>query len=78
MHSTLPNSRDEFWINGGKNGLIFAADTAAVSKLGHITRYPGREQTTAIALPTAGGKIPAHRLLHQGPCSRDEVDFEPR
>ncbi|MCJ1469735.1 hypothetical protein MMC07_008376 [Pseudocyphellaria aurata] len=78
VHVTLPDSADEYWIQGGKNGLIFAADTAAVSKLGHITDYPGREQTTAIALPTAGGVIPAHRVLHQGACPRDEVDFAPR
>ncbi|KAL8652969.1 MAG: hypothetical protein Q9226_004035, partial [Calogaya cf. arnoldii] len=50
-------------IKGGKDGLIIAADTAAVSKQGHDTKYPSDEETTAIQIPTADGKVPPHTVL---------------
>ena len=72
---TLPCSSTTAVINGGKYGLIFAADTAAASKLGHYTKYPlPSEQTFGIAFPTADGKIPSHRVLHQGQCTENELN----
>ena len=70
---TLPNSEDEAWIRGGKNGLIIAADTAAVSEEGHITSYPSKKETLALQIPTADGLLPMHRVLHQGACRKSEM-----
>ncbi|KAN0133339.1 hypothetical protein V8E53_008779 [Lactarius tabidus] len=71
-HITLPNSTDEAYVNGGKNGLLFAADTSDVSTLGHSTNYPSREETRAIQIPT-GGSIPSHTVLYSGPCCGKEL-----
>ncbi|KAM7201343.1 hypothetical protein V8F33_003443 [Rhypophila sp. PSN 637] len=60
-------------ITGGGFGLIFAADTKNVSKVGHITRYPGITETVGIQIPTKDGEIPMHKVLHRGPCSAYEV-----
>ncbi|KAL8665070.1 MAG: hypothetical protein Q9168_007779 [Polycauliona sp. 1 TL-2023] len=60
-------------IKGGRDGMIIAADTAAVSKQGHDTKYPSGKQTTAIQIPTADGKVPAHTVLHAGPCGKKEL-----
>jgi hypothetical protein len=64
---TLPNSTDSVYIPGGANGLIFAADTAARSTLGHTTIYPSSAETRVLQIPT-GGVVPNHSLLHEGPC----------
>ncbi|MCJ1251769.1 hypothetical protein MMC30_009007 [Trapelia coarctata] len=72
-HITLPNSTAEAWVHGGRNGLIIAADTAAVSTLGHITTYPSEEQTLGLVVPTAGGEVPPHVVLHEGPCCTSEM-----
>lgn len=72
---TLPCSSATAVVKGGKYGLIFAADTAAVSKLGHYTKYPSEsEQTVGIAFPTADGKVPSHTVLHQGQCTEEEMN----
>lgn len=72
-HITLPNSNLEAYVQGGKNGLIIAADTAAVSTLGHITEYPSKQETIALQIPTAGGVAPAHTVLHEGACLGSEM-----
>src|SRR6266436_6090503 len=64
---TLPNSTVEAYVPGGKHGFIFAADTAAVSELGHSTNYPSSHKTIALQIPT-GGIIPQHKVLFSGPC----------
>ncbi|KAI9879906.1 MAG: hypothetical protein M1830_006573 [Pleopsidium flavum] len=74
-HITLPNSKQEAWIHGGQHGLIIAADTAAVSKEGHITKYPSKKETTALQIPTAEEAVPEHIVLHEGACQRSEVHF---
>ena len=65
---SLPNSPQTATIRGGKNGLIFAADTDAVSKLGHTTRYPSEQETIGLSIRTAGGVVPPHTVLYDGPC----------
>ncbi|KAL8728278.1 MAG: hypothetical protein Q9166_005519 [cf. Caloplaca sp. 2 TL-2023] len=67
---SVPGSGESAMIKGGKDGLIIAADTADVSKKGHDTRYPTAEQTNAIQIPTADGKVPAHTVLYSGPCKK--------
>lgn len=71
-HITLPNSTVDAYVPGGKNGFIFAADTAAVSATGHSTNYPSDCETIALQIPT-GGTIPKHNVLHPGPCEQAEV-----
>lgn len=73
MHITLPDSTQEAWIRGGKNGLVISADIAAISKDGHITEYPSNEETVALVIPTLGGEVPGHSVLHDGPCLGDEM-----
>lgn len=70
----MPCSNQEVWIKGGAGGLILATDIADVSKRGHITTYPSDIKTVAIAIPTADGEVPAHTLLHDGPCEGDELN----
>lgn len=71
---TFPCNSATAVVKGGKYGLIFAADIAAVSKLGHYTRYPSDEQTVGITFPTVDGKIPSHTVLHHGQCTEDELN----
>ncbi|KAK7754565.1 hypothetical protein SLS62_003347 [Diatrype stigma] len=60
-------------VAGGQFGLIFAADTADLSKKGHRTQYLGITETVALQIPTADGKVPEHSLLHMGPCGANET-----
>jgi len=77
IHITLPNTTicptTEAWIQGGKYGLIIAADTANVSKYGHITTYPGDAVTIAMQIPFKPGYIPEHTVLYPGPCHYNEI-----
>ncbi|KAL8800034.1 MAG: hypothetical protein Q9200_007371, partial [Gallowayella weberi] len=61
---SLPTSTDKATITGGANGLILAADIAAVSKLGHTTVYPSKDQTVGVTIPVAGNRVPEHKVLH--------------
>lgn len=70
-HITLPNSTVDAYVHGGKDGFIFAADTAAVSG-GHLTNYPSNSETVALQIPT-GGTIPQHNVLYSGPCKPTEL-----
>lgn len=71
---SLPNFTATATIYGGGNGLILAADTKNVSTLGHRTVYPSKEETVVIQIPTRDNEIPTHRVLHAGPCKRNEMD----
>ncbi|KAH8200811.1 hypothetical protein TruAng_005048 [Truncatella angustata] len=71
---TLPeNNSAKAYVTGGEFGLIFAADTADVSRLGHRTQYPGITETIAIQIPTKDNRVPAHTCLYDGACSAGEV-----
>jgi len=69
-HITFPDSSDEAYVVGGKDGFIFAADTSSVSAKGHFTNYPSNQETRVLQIPT-GGTIPNHTVLHSGPCIGD-------
>jgi hypothetical protein len=73
VHIRIPNSTTEAWIQGGKYGFIVAADTKGVSKLGHITDFPGGDDTVIAQFPTIGGKMPEHVVLYDGPCGLAEL-----
>lgn len=70
-HVTLPYpastnaSKDEAWILGGPDSLLVANDVLGT---GHITTYPSDEKTIGLQIPFAGGLIPPHRILYEGPC----------
>ncbi|EJD36632.1 hypothetical protein AURDEDRAFT_188330 [Auricularia subglabra TFB-10046 SS5] len=68
-HISLPHGNDSAFVLGGANGFLFAADTAAVSKDGHLTVYPSDEPTRALQIPTANGRVPPHKVIHAGPCT---------
>ncbi|KAL9111390.1 MAG: hypothetical protein Q9227_004267 [Pyrenula ochraceoflavens] len=70
---TLPDSDEKVVIEGGADGLIIAADTADVSEKGHITKYPGDTPTMALSIPFRDGEVPRHKVLHKGPCCKDET-----
>ncbi|KAK3076674.1 hypothetical protein LTS18_012364, partial [Coniosporium uncinatum] len=53
----------EAWIQGGRYGLLFAADTADFSALGHYAEFPGDAPTVLIQTPFADNKIPEHTVL---------------
>ena len=53
--------------------MALATDTKDVSKLGHTTVYPGKEETIALQIPTQNNEIPAHTVLHSGPCTWEEM-----
>lgn len=73
---TLPTNDVSDYVTG-EYGLIFAADTAGASILGHRTQYLGTTETISIAMPTEDGLIPPHILLHYGPCAkRDFVGYD--
>ncbi|KAH9993345.1 hypothetical protein F4779DRAFT_608746 [Xylariaceae sp. FL0662B] len=61
------------YVAGGGFGLIFASDTADVSNTGHRTQYPGVSETVHLQIPTKDGQVPAHFLLHPGPCTANEM-----
>lgn len=74
---TLPNTTTtpttEAWVQGGKFGLIIAADTPDVSKYGHISTYPTDSDTVALQIPFKAGYIPEHTVLYPGPCQWSEL-----
>jgi hypothetical protein len=74
IHITLPNCTDEAWIQGGKYGLIVAADTANITTHGHRTQYPGNEATVALQVPFASTGF-KHDVLHPGACEYEDMTF---
>ncbi|UNI19360.1 hypothetical protein JDV02_005546 [Purpureocillium takamizusanense] len=73
IHITLPHGSDEAWVQGGKYGLIIAADTADVSKHGHRTRYPSAADTIGVQFPIKSGSDFKYKLLHHGACHETEM-----
>lgn len=68
-HITLPNSTDEIWVRGGKDGLIVAAD--GQSEFGHVTTYPGGADTVAVQVPWE--VAPGYEVLYGGGCREEEM-----
>jgi hypothetical protein len=73
-NSTLPESKSSVWITGGKYGFLLATDTLErAPRAGHVTEFPGQDETVILEFATEGNKIPPHELLHVGPCRMDEL-----
>ncbi|KAF2100232.1 hypothetical protein NA57DRAFT_73842 [Rhizodiscina lignyota] len=73
VHIRLPDSRHEAWVQGGKYGIIIAADTKNLSMTGHVTDFPGNDETVIAELPFAGGMVPDHEVLYAGPCKMKDL-----
>lgn len=56
---------------GSQFGLLFAADTANVSRQGHDSWYI--TDVTFLQIPTKNGEIPRHTTLHVGSCYATET-----
>lgn len=56
---------------GSEFGLLFAADTADVSRLGHDSWYI--TDVTFLQIRTKHGEIPRYKVLHMGSCHADET-----
>ncbi|PFH62466.1 hypothetical protein XA68_13368 [Ophiocordyceps unilateralis] len=70
---TLPNGTDKAMVEGGKNGLIIAADTADVSRHGHRTQYLSDENTVSLQVPIRNPEDFEHKVLHDGACTKAET-----
>lgn len=71
MRVTVPNSEHESWVKG--SSVLIAADTSSVvTGIGHRTIYPSYGETVGVGIRTAGGKEPAHTVLHDGPCPQND------
>lgn len=57
--------------SGSGFGLLFAADTADVSLLGHDSWYI--TDVTFLQIRTKQGGIPRHEILHMGYCHANET-----
>ena len=68
---TVPGSDEIAYVEAGKNGLLFAADTAALSSGGHVTYF--NKETFLMQIPTAGGIVPNHTVLYTGQCRGEEM-----
>ena len=68
---SIPGSKVVAHIKAGKNGLVFAADTAALSSVGHVTVFT--KETFLMQIPTANGTVPEHTVLYEGPCKGKEL-----
>ncbi|KAK8058417.1 hypothetical protein PG994_008865 [Apiospora phragmitis] len=55
------------------NGIIFAADTADLSHVGHGALFPGYTSTILLQIPTLGNKVPEHTVLHAGYCTSNDT-----
>jgi hypothetical protein len=71
---TVPDGYDYpgyLFSAGSEYGLLFAADTADVSQLGHDSWYI--TDVTFLQIRTKGGQVPEHKVLHMGSCYADET-----
>lgn len=72
-HVTFPSSNASAFFKGGTPAsILLAVDTDTT---GHITNYPSGEQTIALQIPTAGGIVPNHTVLHSGACWSSEQEI---
>ncbi|KAI9834168.1 MAG: hypothetical protein M1826_005279 [Phylliscum demangeonii] len=67
-HITIANSTDEVWIGPGYEDFILTTDTSNISDIGHDVTFPTDQPTTSLQVQPAGGVVPDHIVLHQGPC----------
>lgn len=57
----------DVWIEvGSPNQMVLALDTRGK---GHLTFYPGDEDTVALQIPLTDAETLEHELLHDGACS---------
>ena len=71
---TIPKTKQQARLDGGKYGLLIAIDTTERSQDGHISST-GPEELTALQIPTENGRIPSHKVLHQDQCQPSELRY---
>lgn len=62
---------ESLYIAPRVGSLIIAVDTDTRSP-GHLTYYPGDEETVALQIPFKHGNVPKHTVVHPGPCPNRE------
>ncbi|KAI0169578.1 hypothetical protein GGR52DRAFT_473259 [Hypoxylon sp. FL1284] len=60
-------------VSAGELNVLFAADTADISVKGHGTNFVGMTETITLFFPTKDDEEPAHKVLHSGFCTAEEV-----
>jgi hypothetical protein len=74
LYISLPDENSTgVTVIGGGSAILFAADTAAVSKRGHRSQFPGITESITIQIPTLDGRIPDHTVLYLGPCNASQT-----
>lgn len=73
---TLPNDNStQVVLKPGEAGLMFAADTADVSREGHGGYFPGVTETIFLQIPAKGNKAPDHCVVYEdAPCTANEYE----
>lgn len=71
LHVTVPDDNTAFFATAGKSGILFASDTSGVSTRGHGTDFRNAD-TIVVTVPTRDNQVPAHTILHAGPCTKAE------
>ncbi|TLD03116.1 uncharacterized protein PgNI_12584 [Pyricularia grisea] len=73
FHFTIPgNDSTVAYLTGGEFGLLFAADTADVSRTGHTSASMGDTETVLPRIATEGGMLPNRKRIHMGACDVTE------
>ncbi|TGO10178.1 hypothetical protein BTUL_0142g00150 [Botrytis tulipae] len=75
MVITIPETNQTATFSAGANGIIVAADTQDLSANGHVTASLD-EPVTTVQIPFWGGVAPGYRVLHDGVCGGDELEFK--
>ncbi len=75
LRITIPGSSQEVTVVSGKRSLLIAADTADVSRTGHVSSLVGEEEGTSLMIPTANNEIPPHRVIHAGACQEQDLEL---
>ncbi|KAI1135185.1 hypothetical protein F5Y05DRAFT_395871 [Hypoxylon sp. FL0543] len=70
---TLPDDNTTVYIHPGESSVIYAADTSDVSSEGHGAEFLGNTESVFLQIPSKDSQIPAHSVLHSGPCKTTEL-----
>ena len=66
-HVSLPSRPEDegLYVVEGVNPVVIAADDWGE---GHVTDYPGDQETVALQIPFRDGKVPAHEVVGERVC----------
>ncbi|KAF5872212.1 uncharacterized protein Bfra_005566 [Botrytis fragariae] len=75
MVITISETNQTATFTAGANGIIVAADTQDKSANGHMTASLD-EPVATLQIPFLGGVPPGYKVLHDGVCGEDELEFK--